>query len=40
MRNYCEYFNCECEEVTDKKQEEYGEVCLISCEDCEWMEEW
>lgn len=35
---YCEYFKCNCNEVTEELQEEYGENCLIDCTDCEWYE--
>ena len=36
---YCEYFKCDCDEVTEEIQEEYGEYCLVDCQDCEWYEE-
>lgn len=35
---YCEYFNCDCEEVTEKMQEEYQAYC-DECETCEYKEE-
>ena len=35
---YCNYFNCDCDEVTEELLEEYGEDCLIDCPDCEWYE--
>ena len=34
---YCNYFDCDCDEVTEKLQEEYGEYC-VDCQDCEWYE--
>lgn len=39
MSNYCGFFNCDCDEVTEELQEEYGEHCLIDCEECKWKEE-
>lgn len=35
---YCEYFNCDCEDVTQEMQEEYQINCN-ECESCEWEEE-
>ncbi len=40
MNGYCNYFNCFCDsDLLEKEQDEYGEICLIDCQDCEWYEE-
>lgn len=34
MDRYCSYYDCYCEDVTEKMQEETGEACYDNCEDC------